>query len=898
MPDAGRPGADPAERRLWRLLRAVLPGWYRRRYGDALLRVHVDRAGGPARARGPIFWIRVAWDVALTSVEARSAGLWGGRDGTNEVGRGGPGFAGDEGTMMATMGELGFEARITARALLKRPGYALAAVGTLALGIGVASAIFSLVYGSLLKPLPYEDASEVVEIRDLYRSTGRTGSMSVPNFRDLRERTRTLEDFAAFSHRAFNFATEESPQRVRGLAVTSDFLSLLGMAPALGRDFLPEEERPGANQVALISDAMWKDRFGARRDAVGATVLLNGEPVTVVGVLSPDFWFPGDGQVLVPLVINPENRARGSRWLSGVGRVADGVAIETAEEELRGIFAGLPDESGNNEGWTVRLQPIEEFALGNNRRAFELLGAAALLVLLISCVNVANLMLIRFERSQKEVAVRAALGAGRARLTRHFLGEALLLAVAGGVLGLLVTHFGSGLLVALWGDSLPRSEAIGLSGPVVLFTVGSAAVTVLAVGLVPTLRIRAERLFGLLREGGFTGAGSSKRVQQALITAEVSFAVLLVAGAGLLLNSSWRASRIDPGIDLDRALAFQVQLPQAGYEEYEDVIAYYRDAVDRIAALPEVQAVGITDRTPLRGGYNITTLASPSDPELTSSFVEVRRVTPDFFEAAGIPVLQGRGLEESDGLGRAEVVVISERLARDIFPEGDAVGARIHPGWNEDGFRVVGVVGSVRDFGLLGDGRPALYWPFPVPGPSRSMAFVVRTRGEDPLTVAPAIRRVMRELDPTIPVYALETMHDVAMGTLGSRSLATSLFASFGAMALLLAGLGVFGVLAYSVEQRRREIGIRIAIGADAGRVTRTIVLQGLRLVSLGILVGGGAAWFASRYLSDLLYEVSPDDLPTLSIVVLVVLGSSLLAAWLPARRASRVEPTVALNAE
>lgn len=909
MPDApagagGGPGPpDPARSGAWRLLRRLLPRWYRERYGDSLVRLHAARAGwrggrGIARAR---FWAAVAWDAFVTGVQTRVGGDaaedYG--NGTGTATRAAPGNATDGGRTTMSLSGMVFDLRVMSRALLRKPGYAATVVGILGLGIGVAAATFSLVHASLLRPLPYPEPDRVVQVRDAYRPTGGSGGMSPPNYLDLRERARTLESFAAYAYASLNMATEASPERVAGISVTPDFLPTLRVRPAVGRSFRDEEGLTTQARVALVSHRIWEDRFGGG-DLRDRTVRLNGEPFDVVGVLPADFWFPGDPEILVPLGWDTENTpGRGSRQIEGLGRLAEGTSLAGAESELRSIFSEVAEEfPQGNDGWTVRLLPMAEYALGRNRDAFRLLGGAALFVLLIGCVNVANLMLVRAERRQRETAVRAALGAGRRRIGRHFLGESLLLTAAAWVLGLGVAWVGSRALVALWGSGLPRASDVAIDGTVLAFTAGLALAVALVVGLVPTLRTDMRRIYGTLREGGFTGSDRGRTLQKVLVGAEVALSVMLVAGAALLLHSSWKASRIDTGVDLEKAVIFRVQVPSGDSREPADIVDFYRRAVTGIGRISGVEAVGITDRPPLLGGYNITTLQSPVDPELESSFVEIRRVTPGFFQAAGIPLLRGRSLDGTDGTTEAQVVVISDRLAEDLFPDGNAVGQRINPGWNEEGYEVVGVVGSVREWGILGQKRPALYWPYPVPNPNPSMTFVMRTAGDDPLEVIPDVRAVLADIDPTIPIYSVATLEDVATGTLGSRRLATNLFATFGVLALVLAAAGIFGVLAYSVEQRTREIGIRIAIGAGARRVIREVVVRGLRLVVVGLVVGVAGALLGTRLLADLLYAVEPRDALTLSAVVAVVLGTSLLATWLPARRAARIEPSIALRTE
>jgi len=910
--------ARPEDTRRWRVLRRLLPRWYRARWGDALLGVHRDRVGGARRARGLAFWGPLAWDVVLTALETRWAGPGGrGARGPEAGGREaggrvegtavrGTGRAAATTTTVTTttggwdMHDLARDLRITLRTLGRSPGYLIPAVATLGLGIGVATTIFSLVNGTLVRPLPFPEAHEVVSIRDHYRSTSGSGSMSVPNYLDLRSSARSLEWFAAYTHNSLNLSADDTPERIAALTVTHDFLETLGVAPLLGRDFAADEDRVGRPPLAVIGYGLWRERFGGEGDVLGRTLLLNGEPHEIVGVLPRDFWFEGNPRLLVSFGWNVEEETRGGRWLNGVARLRDGATRESAQGELRAVFAELEEEYPEaNGGWTVALQDLKERSVGQNRTAFYLLAAAALLVLLIGCVNVANLMLVRAERRRREMAVRAALGGGRGRIARVFLAEGLCVTLIAGALGVALAHAGIRVLLAVWGSGLPRADQIAIDGHAMGFALVMALGVGLGVGLAPSLRIDSRRLYSGLRAGGHGGTPVGSGPQRALVGVEVALAVVLVTGAGLLISSAREMGRIDAGVELEGTLVFSVELPATVYPEMDEVSRYFEDALTRIGRIPGVEAVGISPRTPLQGGYNVTTVTSPIDPALEASFVEIRAVTPGFFDAAGIPLLEGRGLDARDREAGSAGVLISDALARSLFPDRSAVGESIAPFGNDTPYRIVGVVGSVREFGLLRNERPAIYWAFGYPalGPGRDMTFVVRA-GEEPLAVVPEIRGALGDLDPTIPLYAVRTLEDVATQTLGTRTLATRLFTAFASMALLLTAIGIFGVLAYVVEQRTREIGIRMAIGADRGEVVRSVVAQGLKLVGLGLAAGVGISLASSRFLEDLLYDVAPYDPWTLVTVVATVLVASGAASWLPARRAAGVAPSRALREE
>lgn len=576
------------------------------------------------------------------------------------------------------------------------------------------------------------------------------------------------------------------------------------------------------------------------------------------------------------------------------------MTLTAADVELKGIFSRLAAEyPGVDEDRSITTFDVRDWMLGIDRRSLWLLGGAVWLVLLIGCVNVANLMLVRAERRKREFAVLAAIGAGRAQLAYDFILESMVLALSAALLGIVFAWAGTRALLVLFGNALPRASQVHVGWDGLIFASGIAVLAALTVSMVPAHRVDVRRLYTALRDSG--GSVATSRLQRGLVAGEVALAVVLALGAGLLLNSFWRLNRVDTGIDASRSLTFQVALPAAVYDSPEKVEQFYMRSVERVAAIPGVTAAGITERIPLHGGMNITMLASPDDPELRADRVEVRRVTPGFFDAAGIPLLSGRMLDPTDARTHADVVVISDELARTIFPAGDAIGKRIDPHHhNEDGYEVVGIVGGVRDFGLTGVKRPALYWPYPVPEPDQfaldlglhlGMVFVVRTAANDPLSVMPAIRAAFRELDPGLPLYEVATMEDMALRTIGNQRLATSLFAVFGLLALTLAALGIFSVLAFAVEQRAREVAIRMALGATSRRVTGMVVAHGLRLSTLGLVAGIVVALLTSRLLSALLWEIEPTDPLTFITVAAIAVVTTTAAAYLPARRAARIEP-------
>jgi putative ABC transport system permease protein len=786
------------------------------------------------------------------------------------------------------------------RALLRSPGYSIAAVLTLALGIGISTAMFGIIQASLLRPLPYDAAEQLIRVQDRRIEGSGTGSLSTANYLDLQRDAQSVE-LAALDNVSFNLATGDLPERVPGLRVTANFFSTLGMQPRMGRAFVEGEDRDGRADIVVISHRVWQDRFGGRPDVLGETLLLDARPHDIVGVMPADFWFPQDPQLIVPFAWTEQAmQSRGERRYNGLGRMAAGMTPEMAHTELNHHFSRLAEDfAWANEGWRVDVTPFRVWALDANRASLLLVTGAVLLVLLIGSVNVANLMLVRAERHARETAVRVALGAGRGRIARQFVGEGLLLAASGALLGLFFAWSATRVLLAFYGGSLPRAEEFALSLPVLGFAAALAILVGALVGCVPVLRAGGHDVHTLLRQGARGLSGRTSRLQRALVVAQVAVAVLVVTGAGLLLNSFARMNAVDTGLDLDNALVFNLQLPTATYGTREATDQLFAQLLERIEALPQVASAGITDLPPMQGGMNITTMASPDDPDITASWVEVRQTTPGFFAAAGIPLLEGRGIERVDIEQQRNVVVISDELARTLFPGGPALGRRILSDWNEGaGFEIVGVVGSVREFGVTSSKRPAIYWPYQALfGRANNMVVTVRTH-DAPMAAVPHIRQILATLDPTLPIYNVRTLREVMVETTGARRLATNLFTAFGALALALAAFGIFGMLAYLVEQRTREIGIRVALGAHAGRVRAMIVGQGLRIVALGLVIGLGAAFYLSQLLAELLFEVDPVDPLTFALVGVTALGAATAASYLPARRATRIEPIVAMRAE
>jgi predicted permease len=787
--------------------------------------------------------------------------------------------------------------RLAVRSLARKPGFALLAIVTLGLGIGANTAIFSVLYGSLLRPLPYSDVDRLVYLSDGHENFGGAGvDQTIPNLLDLREGSRLMQSSAMFTFTGGNLSTSEQPERVRVLLTSSELLSVLGVAPSLGRDLVPEDDLNGAERTVLISDALWRRSFGADPGVVGRTTIIDAAPVRIVGITPPGFSFPAAPDVFMTLQHVGGDYPRGNRNYNAVGRLAAGASVEALREELQGIFDGLveryPDANGG--GWYTWAAPIDEFVLGMNRRSLYLLSGAVVLVLLIACVNVANLLLVRSESRQRELAVRFALGAGRAGLVPHFISEGLVLSVLGGAIGVLAAIGGIDLLVALYGGSLARSEQIDLNGTVLFFSVGVSLIVGLVVGLVPLFRAQPQRLQASLKEGARGSSLRSSRLGRSLVMAEVALALVIVAGAGLLMNSMWRLQHVDLGLaDTDEMLTFQLTLPEAKYEEGAPVVGFFDELSRELTSIPGVEAVGFVNRLPLLGGYN-TRISVWGDPEREANFVSYRPVTPGYFDALGVPLLSGRWLDAAEYADGAESVLINETLARRLFAGADPIGQRIGS-WVEGGMAVVGVVGDVKGGGPTRPAPPAFYFPFATFGGERAASAIVRTAG-NPRALIPHVRQAVEQLDPQVPVYGIRTMEEVAVQRLGSRRFAMSLFGVFAGLALLLGAVGIYGVMSFSVTQRTRELGVRLALGASRGSVMRMVLSQSARLVGPGLALGLLLALAAARLLSSLLFEVSAVDPVTYLAVASVLAMVALGATFVPALRATRVDPLTSIR--
>jgi predicted permease len=791
-----------------------------------------------------------------------------------------------------------------ARVLLKKPGFTLIAVLTLALGIGANTAIFSVLNSVLLRPLPYKDADRLVWIWDSNPSMGfpRFAS-SGPNFKDWKQQPTSFEHMAAFTGWSFNLTSESEPERLQGAMASSDLFSMLGIKPVMGRTFLPEEEQAGNHLVALISHSLWQRRFAADPGIMNRSLTLNGESYTVIGIIPADFraFYPAD--IWTPLSLDVLQSGRSSHFLSVVAQLKPGATIEQAQVEMNSITNHLQQRyPDSNTGWKTELQPLHERVVGNIKPALWTLLGAVGLVLLIACANVANLLMARAASRQKEVAVRTALGAGRLRLVRQFLTETLLLSLTGGGLGLLLGVWGVSLLVAFSSGDIPRAEEIRLDGRVLAFTLLVAIVTGIIFGLAPALQGAKVNLNESLKEGSRAVSSSltGNRTRSLMVVLEIAFAMVLLVGAGLMIKSLLHLMHVNLGFDPGNVLTMHISLPQSKYAEGSRQAVFGNELLSRIGHLPGVQAVGSISPLPLTGGDSVNEffIEGRDLPAPNQGFnTNFHRCSPDYFLTMKIPLSKGRFFDERDVAQTQQVVIINDTFAHRFWPEEDPIGKRISfSGMQGQWHTIVGVVGDVRHGTLDAEAGLEVYRPYsqsPIP----YMALVVRSDLEAS-SLAGAIRSELLGLDSTLPVYSIRPMEQLISRSLAPRRFQMILLGSFAGLALILAAVGIYGVISYSVTERRHEMGIRLALGARTVDILRLVISQGMKLALAGVVIGLLASFLLTRLIQTLLFSVSPTDPLTFTLITTLLIFVSLLACWIPARRATKVDPMIALRYE
>jgi predicted permease len=808
---------------------------------------------------------------------------------------------------MTFFDELRQDLHYAVRALRRSPGFTLTALITLALGIGANTAIFSVVRAVLLEPLPFAAVDRTVRVWHVNPSTGMNrGAVSEPNFKDWRAESRLTEAMGGFFFAdgltGMDLTGQGDPQRLAGALVTDGFFETLGTPAFLGRTLLPEENVPGNDRVTVLSYGLWANRFGANPAIVGQRITLNGQPFVVAGVMPASFTYPADRAIdlWIPLsFFGPDDigRERHKGFLAVIARTRPGVTSSQLHTELTGIASRLAREYPANPGWTdVAVAPIRDSIIGEVKTPLLVLMAAVGMLLLITCVNVASLLLARATGRQRELAMRAALGAGRGRIARQLLTESMTLALAGGGLGVMLGVVAVRGLAAAGGAELPRADTVQVDGAVLGFTLAISLISGVLFGLVPVLRASAGNLQGALRAGSRGSAGNAgQRLRSGLVIAEVALAVILVIGAGLATKSFGRLLAVNPGFSPGNALVVRIRVGD-GYATREAQEGYYQTVVDRVRALPGVQAAGVTRDLPLRGNGELVRPGIPGRglaPEQIPA-AQLHQVSTDYFKAMGIPLRAGRSFELTDRQGAPTVFVVNEELARRFWPGENAVGKTLAFGTSE--LQVVGVVGDVRQRGLAEAVEPTIY--IHVMQNFRSgMSIVARTAG-DPLGYANAVRQAIWSVDKGQTITEVTTLDAVVGRAVSRPRLVAWLLALFGAIGLSLGGLGIYGVLAYAVNQRRQEIGVRVALGASPRSVLSLIVGRGMLLAGAGVVIGVAGAWVLTRSMQTVLYDIRPSDPLTFVQVVLVLLGASLLASWLPARRALKIDPVTALRAD
>ena len=793
------------------------------------------------------------------------------------------------------------DVRWSLRMMRRDPLFSALAVAVLALGIGSASAVFSVADAALLRSLPYHDPDRLVAV--LATGPPETGNeISFPDLLDWRE-SGSLEGIAAFRSTSLTLTGSGDPLRVSAARTTSNFLSLLGVEPALGRRFLAQEDEREQGRVVMMSHRFWQSRFGGRRDIVGEKLTLGGHPVTVVGVLPEGFDFPWllrGADLWGTLAFDFDLKERGARYLNALGRLKQGISRQAAEERLAAMSLSLAEKfPRSSAGRSVRLAGLGEHLAGDVRTALLALLGAVGLVLLAACSNVAGLLLGRLDRRQREMALRAALGAGRSRGLRQLATEGLLLSALGAVAGLALAWTAVRWLGVLAPD-FPRLQEVGIDGRVLAFSVGISLLSALAFSLAPALRASKVELSDALRSGERGTSGQSVRLRRILAVSQAALALTLLAGSGLLVKSLHRLLAVEKGFQAESVLTMRISLPRSRYPEASQGTAFYSQLLQQLAGLPGLESAGMANIIPLSGNdlqLRAEIEGRPEPAPQDRPRAQYRAASAGYFEALGIAILQGRNFSPQDNAQGPPTVIINQEMARRYWPGQNPVGLRMRiNNFNEPLRRIVGVAASVRHFKLDSQARPEMYVPYQQ-SPARSYTLVVRASGP-PRPLLDALRREVAALDRDLPLYQVAAMEDLVGRSVTSRRFSMLLFSAFAAIALALSMVGVYGVIAQSAVRRRREIGIRMALGARRGDVLRMVAGEGLALGTLGALIGLASALGLTRLMAGMLYQVAPTDLPTLAGAAVLLLAVALAAGCIPARRASRVDPTVSLRQE
>jgi putative ABC transport system permease protein len=803
------------------------------------------------------------------------------------------------------MDSLWQDLRFGLRSLAHHPGTTALALVMLALGIGANSAIFSVVSGVLQKPLPYPDPAQLVAVIDSAPQLGFPRfAASPPNFHDWHEQNHVFGSLAAFNRGRYALSGEGRPEAVSGAAVSGDFFRVLGLPPRLGRFLVPFDDRPGGEPVVVLSSELWHRRYGGDPEILNRRITVDGRPYTVVGIAPPDFAVPAKCQLWVPLALDYGKEHRGAHYLTVMARLGRGVSLERAQADMSALAGRLERQyPDSNSGWGVTVARWQELMVEDVRPAIATLQRAVWVVLLIACANIANLLLSRMGAREREIALRAALGASRTRLVRLIVAESVLLFAAGGALGLLLAWWGTRALLLLSPDAIPRAEGIGIDGRVLAYTLVVVLATGVACGLVPALSAVGRRLQGALKEGGqaMSAGRRGRLVRNLLVVFEVTAALVLLIGAGLLIRSFARLQSVDPGFKPQGVLTATLSLPETRYPDDSRQASFYRQALERIRALPGVEHAASVFPLPLSGGgfvLHFEVQGRPVSKPGQAQEANVRFVSPELFDTLRIPLLKGRPFTARDDENGQPVVIVNRAMAAKFWPGQDPLGQRLTFGNPAKGkwLTVIGVVGDVRDTQLSRQPEATAYRP-QFQQPASDAALVVRTTRRPQALVEP-LRQVVQEIDRDLPLDKVQTYEEVVAGSLAQNRVKTVLLAIFAGLALLLAAGGIYGVVSYAVSQRVHELGIRIALGASRPEVLSLILSQGMRVVGIGLALGLALSWATARLLASQLFEVSVDDPLTYLGVPLLLAAVALAANWLPALRATRVDPLEALRAE
>jgi putative ABC transport system permease protein len=803
------------------------------------------------------------------------------------------------------LGDLGRDVRVGLRSLRNSPAFTVTAVLCAALGIGVTTAIVSAAYSILVRPLPYRDAEQLVSITAENTERGYRGTnISWPDFASWRQENRAFTGIGIWTWSTITLSDQvQEAERVEGASVSANLFDILGVRPARGRLFLPGEDSLGAPRVLLLSDRLWRRRFGADSAIVGKSITADGRSVMVVGVMQPTFNFPERGDLWVPLAVNPATEIRDNRFYAGaIGRMKSGVTIEQARADLHRVDAELVRQFPNNEGWRADVLSMREDLVGDLRQPLKVFLWSVALVLLMVCANVANLLLARSATRSREIAVRTALGASRGRLGRQLMTESLIVAGLGAVLGGIIAWWSVRLLRFAFPDATPPFFIdLSVNAYTLLVVLGIAVLTGVLFGTLPSIRGTHVDLSAGLREGtrgSGDGLGRS-RLRSGLVVAEVGLSVMLMIGALLLMRSYRNLSGTDLGFDEAGIISARVTLPTADYPTRAHSMAFYERLLDRLRRVPGVSMVGSAQGIPF-SGWNVQgglAVAGEPEPERGKELVSHYQVmSPDYFKTIGVSLVRGRWLSAADGDSIAPGVLVNEELVKRVFPNQDPIGKRVSVS-GPPFATIVGVIRNYRHYRLPEPTGPAVFYAYNT-WPSRTQTIVMRAAGGDPAALIPALRTAVREIDPRVALYQVQTMEENVSRSLWRQRLQGNVLGVFAALSLILACIGLYGVISYAVAQRTRELGVRIALGATRRSVLMLVFGQSGRLVIGGVLIGLVGAYFGVQLLETLLYGVDAKDPMTFAMVPAVLTAVALIAAVIPARRASRVDPIVAMRAE